>query len=106
MGQELLARTVSAKRPSNRMQWCIFSSLDCLLRWSDPRGGSGYGPSYRKSRGVFMFGPDAARTQNVQIHRSRLSAVVLNLFYMHQCVLLFEMQADGILFSQREEEHS
>ena len=53
-----------------------------------------------------MFGPDAARTQNVQIHRSRLSAVVLNLFYMHQCVLLFEMQAGGIMFSQREEEHS
>jgi len=26
--------------------------------WADPRGGAGYGPSYRKSRGVFMFGPD------------------------------------------------
>jgi len=26
--------------------------------WSDPRGGAGYGPSYRKSRGIFMFGPD------------------------------------------------
>ena len=41
--------------------------VDRLLRWSDPRGGSGYGPSYRKSRGVFMFGPDAARTQNGQL---------------------------------------
>jgi len=28
------------------------------LIWSDPRGGVGYGPSYRKSKGVFMFGPD------------------------------------------------
>jgi len=26
--------------------------------WADPRGGAGYGPSYRKSRGIFMFGPD------------------------------------------------
>lgn len=26
--------------------------------WADPRGSSGYGPSYRKSRGIFMFGPD------------------------------------------------
>eukprot|EP00929_Paragymnodinium_shiwhaense_P062368 TRINITY_DN3113_c0_g2_i1.p1 TRINITY_DN3113_c0_g2~~TRINITY_DN3113_c0_g2_i1.p1 ORF type:complete len:725 (-),score=230.31 TRINITY_DN3113_c0_g2_i1:137-2311(-) len=30
--------------------------VDCL--WADPRGGPGYGPSYRKSKGVFMFGPD------------------------------------------------
>lgn len=28
------------------------------LMWADPRGTTGYGPSYRKSRGVFMFGPD------------------------------------------------
>jgi len=28
------------------------------LVWGDPRGGPGYGPSYRKSKGVFMFGPD------------------------------------------------
>merc|ERR1719188_2052749 len=28
------------------------------LLWADPRGGAGYGPSYRKSRGIFMFGPD------------------------------------------------
>jgi len=28
------------------------------LIWGDPRGTEGYGPSYRKSRGVFMFGPD------------------------------------------------
>uniref|UniRef100_A0A7S2NQR6 Serine/threonine-protein phosphatase n=1 Tax=Zooxanthella nutricula TaxID=1333877 RepID=A0A7S2NQR6_9DINO len=33
--------------------------IDCL--WADPRGGSGYGPSYRKSRGVFMFGPDVTK---------------------------------------------
>jgi len=30
----------------------------CDLLWADPRGGAGYGPSYRKSRGIFMFGPD------------------------------------------------
>jgi serine/threonine-protein phosphatase 5 len=30
--------------------------IDCI--WGDPRGTSGYGPSYRKSRGVFMYGPD------------------------------------------------
>mmetsp|Transcript_97712 Transcript_97712/g.218079 ORF Transcript_97712/g.218079 Transcript_97712/m.218079 type:complete len:291 (-) Transcript_97712:30-902(-) len=28
------------------------------LLWSDPRGSSGYGPSYRKSKGVYTFGPD------------------------------------------------
>lgn len=28
------------------------------LIWSDPRGTAGYGPSYRKTRGVYMFGPD------------------------------------------------
>jgi len=28
------------------------------LLWSDPRGGMGYGPTYRKSRGVYLFGPD------------------------------------------------
>jgi len=28
--------------------------------WGDPRGTEGYGPSYRKSRGVFMFGPDVS----------------------------------------------
>jgi len=28
------------------------------LMWADPRGTPGYGPSYRKSKGIFMFGPD------------------------------------------------
>jgi len=28
------------------------------LLWSDPRGGDGYGPSYRKGKGVYTFGPD------------------------------------------------
>jgi serine/threonine-protein phosphatase 5 len=31
-------------------------AIDCI--WGDPRLTDGYGPSYRKSRGVFMFGPD------------------------------------------------
>jgi len=30
--------------------------------WGDPRGGDGYGPSYRKNKGVFMFGPNVSRT--------------------------------------------
>jgi len=29
--------------------------------WSDPRGGIGYGPSYRKGKGVYMFGPDVTK---------------------------------------------
>lgn len=28
------------------------------ILWGDPRGGTGYGPSYRKAKGVYMFGPD------------------------------------------------
>lgn len=28
------------------------------LIWGDPRLTNGYGPSYRKTRGIFMFGPD------------------------------------------------
>jgi len=28
------------------------------ILWGDPRGGDGYGPSYRKGKGVYMFGPD------------------------------------------------
>lgn len=28
------------------------------MLWGDPRGGIGYGPSYRKTKGVYMFGPD------------------------------------------------
>jgi len=28
--------------------------------WGDPRGGDGYGPSYRKGKGVYMFGPNVS----------------------------------------------
>lgn len=31
------------------------------ILWSDPRGGPGYGPSYRKGKGVYMFGPDVTQ---------------------------------------------
>mmetsp|Transcript_20817 Transcript_20817/g.67505 ORF Transcript_20817/g.67505 Transcript_20817/m.67505 type:complete len:562 (+) Transcript_20817:90-1775(+) len=31
------------------------------ILWSDPRGGDGYGPSYRKGKGVYMFGPDVTK---------------------------------------------
>jgi len=32
------------------------------ILWGDPRGGIGYGPSYRKGKGVYMFGPDVTKT--------------------------------------------
>jgi len=32
------------------------------ILWGDPRGGPGYGPSYRKGKGVYMFGPDVTQT--------------------------------------------
>jgi len=28
------------------------------LLWGDPRGGDGYGPSYRRGKGIYTFGPD------------------------------------------------
>eukprot|EP00929_Paragymnodinium_shiwhaense_P062366 TRINITY_DN3113_c0_g1_i1.p1 TRINITY_DN3113_c0_g1~~TRINITY_DN3113_c0_g1_i1.p1 ORF type:complete len:571 (-),score=125.48 TRINITY_DN3113_c0_g1_i1:419-2131(-) len=28
--------------------------------WGDPRGGDGYGPSYRRGKGVYMYGPDVS----------------------------------------------
>eukprot|EP00930_Biecheleria_cincta_P027540 TRINITY_DN19329_c0_g1_i1.p1 TRINITY_DN19329_c0_g1~~TRINITY_DN19329_c0_g1_i1.p1 ORF type:complete len:582 (+),score=116.35 TRINITY_DN19329_c0_g1_i1:39-1748(+) len=31
------------------------------ILWGDPRGGVGYGPSYRKAKGVYMFGPDVSK---------------------------------------------
>jgi diadenosine tetraphosphatase ApaH/serine/threonine PP2A family protein phosphatase len=44
--------------PRQEEKWETDSRMIIDFLWSDPRGGSGYGPSYRKSRGVFMFGPD------------------------------------------------
>lgn len=32
------------------------------ILWGDPRGGPGYGPSYRKYKGVYMFGPNVTET--------------------------------------------
>jgi len=31
------------------------------LVWSDPRGSNGWGPSYRKSKGIYTFGPDVTK---------------------------------------------
>jgi len=45
-----------APRPEEKHETDARMIIDCL--WADPRGGSGYGPSYRKTRGIFMFGPD------------------------------------------------
>lgn len=44
--------------PRQEEKWETDSRMIIDFLWSDPRGGAGYGPSYRKSRGVFMFGPD------------------------------------------------
>ena len=44
--------------PRTEEKWETDSRMIIDFLWSDPRGGAGYGPSYRKSRGVFMFGPD------------------------------------------------
>ncbi|CAJ1397176.1 unnamed protein product [Effrenium voratum] len=40
------------------------NDIRCLIDilWGDPRGGEGYGPSYRKGKGVYMFGPDVTDT--------------------------------------------
>jgi len=46
--------------PRNEEKWETDTRMIIDFLWSDPRGGSGYGPSYRKSRGVFMFGPDVS----------------------------------------------
>lgn len=44
--------------PREEEKWETDTRMMIDFLWSDPRGGAGYGPSYRKSRGVFMFGPD------------------------------------------------
>jgi serine/threonine-protein phosphatase 5 len=41
-----------------RDKWDEETRMIIDLVWGDPRGGVGYGPSYRKSKGIFMFGPD------------------------------------------------
>lgn len=46
--------------PRKEEKWETDTRMIIDFLWSDPRGGSGYGPSYRKSRGVFMFGPDVS----------------------------------------------
>jgi len=46
-------------KPESKDETDMRMIIDCL--WADPRGGVGYGPSYRKSRGVFMFGPDVTK---------------------------------------------
>ncbi|CAE7518747.1 PP5, partial [Symbiodinium pilosum] len=46
--------------PRQEEKWETDTRMIIDFLWSDPRGGAGYGPSYRKSRGVFMFGPDVS----------------------------------------------
>jgi len=43
------------------------------LLWSDPRGGNGFGPSYRKGKGVYMFGPDVTKAF---CERNKLQCVI------------------------------
>lgn len=44
--------------PRKEEKWESDQRMIIDFLWADPRGGAGYGPSYRKSKGVFMFGPD------------------------------------------------
>lgn len=46
--------------PSSTDKAVIDERMMIDILWSDPRGGGGYGPSYRKSKGVYMFGPDVS----------------------------------------------
>jgi len=43
------------------------------MLWSDPRGGNGYGPSYRKAKGVYMFGPDVTKAF---IEQNKLQCII------------------------------
>jgi len=43
------------------------------LVWSDPRGSNGWGPSYRKSKGIYTFGPDITKAF---IEKNNLQCIV------------------------------
>jgi len=51
-------KTAVDDAPKNEEKWETDTRMIVDFLWADPRGGAGYGPSYRKSRGIFMFGPD------------------------------------------------
>lgn len=51
-------KTAVDESPRNEEKWETDTRMIIDFLWADPRGGAGYGPSYRKSRGIFMFGPD------------------------------------------------
>jgi len=48
--------------PSSTDQEVVSTRMLIDFLWGDPRGGPGYGPSYRKGKGVYMFGPDVTKT--------------------------------------------
>jgi len=54
-------KTAVDDEPQAEEKWQTDTRMIVDFLWSDPRGGAGYGPSYRKSRGVFMFGPDVTK---------------------------------------------
>ncbi|CAE7481466.1 PAPP5 [Symbiodinium natans] len=70
--------------PRQEEKWETDTRMIIDFLWSDPRGGAGYGPSYRKSRGVFMFGPDVSEQF---IRENNLKMVIRS----------HEVKADGYL---------
>mmetsp|Transcript_36378 Transcript_36378/g.85340 ORF Transcript_36378/g.85340 Transcript_36378/m.85340 type:complete len:561 (+) Transcript_36378:46-1728(+) len=44
--------------PTTTEKWVTDERMMIDILWGDPRGGDGYGPSYRKGKGVYMYGPD------------------------------------------------
>jgi len=71
--------------PRQEEKWETDSRMIIDFLWADPRGGAGYGPSYRKSRGIFMFGPDVT-TQFCQENNLKL------------VIRSHEVKADGFLY--------
>jgi len=68
--------------PSSTDKGLVDERLLIDMLWSDPRGGLGYGPSYRKSKGVYMFGPDVTE---LFCNQNNLQAVIRS----------HEVKADG-----------
>jgi serine/threonine-protein phosphatase 5 len=68
--------------PSSTDKQVVDERLLIDMLWSDPRGGPGYGPSYRKSKGVYMYGPDVTE---LFCNKNNLQAVIRS----------HEVKADG-----------
>jgi len=71
--------------PRTEEKWETDSRMIIDFLWADPRGGAGYGPSYRKSKGIFMFGPDVT-TQFCNVNNVKL------------VIRSHEVKAEGFLY--------